>query len=162
MIKLRVLQRAVMCVTFFAMTLICGGCNDNKPLTEDGGGGPRVSFTGRKCPSSPHSETYEIQVVATDQVFKNPSDTDIVVCGGDKIVWSIQSATGVMKIDFVDANANELFEHGNTSVQSHAGKTDEMTVKSPTHGVNIYKYNIVVEDPAGNKKGEKDPHVIPM
>jgi serine/threonine protein kinase len=78
----------------------------------------------------------------------------------------MQSPTGVIKIVFTDPNADELFGPGHSTLQSHApnpnNETDEQTVKAPGRGVKIYKYNIVVEDPAGHKKGEKDPHIIPM
>jgi hypothetical protein len=163
MIKTRVLVKAAMCVTFFTITVIGVGC-ENKPVA-DGGGGGTASFKGRKCPGGP-PEKYEIEVVASSEVFKDPADADIVVCRGDKVSWFIQSPTGVIKIVFTDPNADELFGPGHSTLQSHApnpkNETDEQTVKAPGYGVKIYKYNIVVEDPAGNKKGEKDPHIIPM
>lgn len=104
--------------------------------------------------------------MASAEVFKDPADADIVVCRGDKISWFMQSPTGIIKIVFTDPNADELFGPAHSTLQSHApnpkNETDEQTVKAPGSGVKIYKYNIVVEDPAGNKKGEKDPHIIPM
>jgi len=162
MMKTRVLENVAMSVTFFAMTVICGGCNDNKPAA-GGGGGPRVNYKGRTCPSGTTGQKYEIEVVASQEVFKDPADADIVVCGGDKVSWFIQSPTGVITIVFTDSYANELFEHGPTNLQSHAGspksEIDEQKVKF--HGATkVYKYKITVQN--GTSKGEKDPHVIPM
>jgi hypothetical protein len=163
MTKTGVLARASMCVAFFAMTVICAGCNDNKPAVAGGGGGPGVNYKGRTCPSGTTGQKYEIEVVASQEVFKDPADADIVVCAGDKVSWFIQSPTGVITVVFTDPYANELFEHGPTNLQSHAGspksEIGEQTVKLHA-AAKVYKYNIKVVD--GTKKGEKDPHVIPM
>jgi hypothetical protein len=169
MIKTRVLDKVAMCVTFFAMTVLCGACGENKPVAVGGDGGgdggrPLISGKGRKCPSGTTSQRYRIEVVANpNNVFKDPTDADIAVCGGDKISWFINSPTGVIKIVFTDPYAAQLFEYGPTSLQSHAGSTtsdiDEQKVK-PHAATTVYKYNIQVQD--GSNKGEMDPHVIPM
>jgi hypothetical protein len=162
MIKTRVLKRAAMCVTFFAMAVISVGCTDNKPLA---GGGGNVSFKGRTCPGG--TQQYEVAIVANSAVFNDPADHAIVVCEGDQVSWSIQSSTGVIKIAFTDPFADQLFGPGNSTFQSHPGnpksETDKQTVQSQKgHLGQVYKYTIVVEDPAGNQKAKKDPHVIPM
>ena len=164
MIKTEVLKRAAMCVIFFAMTVVCGACSENKPVAVGGDGGhPLTSGKGRKCPSGTTPQRYRIEVVASQNVFKDPTDADIAVCGGDKISWFINSPTGVIKIVFTDSYADQLFENGPTSLQSHPGSTtsdiDEQKVK-PHAATTVYKYNIQVQD--GSNKGEMDPHVIPM
>jgi hypothetical protein len=160
---------AAMCVTFFAMTAICGGCSDNKPAVVGGGvgGHPLSSGKGRKCPANATPVDYEFDVVASPAVFADPADRAIVVCENDTVSWSIQSSTGVIKINFTDAFADDLFGKGNAAFQSQSGNPKSATVKQSVKSQKnnpgqVYKYNIVVEDPAGNKKGEQDPHVIPM
>jgi len=162
MINTRVLENVAMCVTFFVMTVICVGC-ENKPAT---GGGGNVGFRGRTCPVDAPQE-YEVQVVANQQVLKDPADDVIFLCGGDKVFWSIQGGTGVINITFTDSYADDLLGVGHSKFQSHPGsqksETDKQVVKSPKeHPGRSYKYTIEVEDPAGTPKGRIDPHVIPM
>jgi hypothetical protein len=163
MIMTGVSKRATLCMTFFAMTAICMGCTENKPVT---GGGGNVGFRGRTCPVGAPEE-YAVEVVASQQVLQDPADDVIFLCGGDKVSWFIQSGTGVIKITFTDSYADDLFGAGHSKFQSHPGsqksETDKQTVKSPKeHPGRRYKYTIEVEDPAGSAKGKIDPHVIPM
>jgi hypothetical protein len=163
MMKTRFLPMAAMCAAFFAMTVFCVGCNDNKPAVVGGGGGPRVNYKGRTCPANAAPEDYAIEVVATQDVFKDPANNAIVVCEGDKVSWFIQSGSGVVKINFTDPYANDLF--GQSNFQSHAGSptsaTAKQTVQSPNaHPGRVYKYTIEVQDSGHSFK--KDPHVIPM
>jgi hypothetical protein len=163
MMKTRFLPTAAMCAAFFAMTVICVGCNDNKPAVVGGGGGPRVNYKGRTCPANATPEDYAIEVVATQDVFKDPANNAIVVCEGDKVSWFIQTGNGVIAITFTDPYANDLF--GQPSLQSHSSgpknETDQQTVKSQNgHRGQVYKYTIVVKDSGQSFK--KDPHVIPM
>jgi hypothetical protein len=166
MTKSRVFEKAAVCVTLFAMTVGCAACGENKPVAVggDGGGYPLSSAKGRKCPSGTTPQKYRIEVVASqNSVFKDPTDADIAVCGGDKISWFINSPTGVIKIVFTDQYAAQLFENGPRSLQSQSGSTtsdiDYQKVK-PHAATTVYKYNIQVQD--GSNKGEMDPHVIPM
>jgi hypothetical protein len=163
MIKIRVLEKVAMCVTFFAMTVVCVGCSDNKPVADGGGGGPRVSFKGRTCPANVTPEEYAIEVVANPDIFRDPSNNAIVVCEGDKVSWFIQSGTGVIKITFTDPYANDLF--GQPNFRSHAGSPKSETARQAVqsqkaHPGRIYKYTIEVQD--SGKSFTKDPHVIPM
>jgi hypothetical protein len=162
MIKTRVFVKAAMCVTFFAITVICAGC-ENKPVADGGGGGPRVSFKGRKCPADAPPEEYAIEVVANKDIFKDPANNAIVVCEGDKVSWFIQSPTGVINITFTDPFAKDLL--GQPNVQSHSlgpkSETDKKPVQSQKeHPGRVYKYKIEVTD-SGNTY-TKDPHIIPM
>ena len=122
-----------------------------------------ASVSAAACAGANAQVKYRIEVVASQNVFKDPTDADIAVCGGDKISWFINSPTGVIKIVFTDSYADQLFENGPTSLQSHPGSTtsdiDEQKVK-PHAATTVYKYNIQVQD--GSNKGEMDPHVIPM
>lgn len=162
MIKTRGFVKAAMCVTFFATTVIWVGC-ENRPAT---GGGGNIGFRGRTCPVGAPEE-YEVEVVASQQVLKDPADDVIFLCEGDKVSWSIQGGTGVIKITFTDSYADDLFGAGHSKFQSHPGsqktETEKQIVKSPKeHPGRRYKYTIEVEDPAGTPKGKIDPHIIPM
>lgn len=157
----RVLEKAGMCVLIFAMTLVCGGCNDDKRA--DGGGLTRVH--GRKCPSGP-PQHHQIEIVVNSEVFKDPADRALVVCENDRVSWLISNgSSGTIDVTFKDSFANDLF--GKVSFSSIAanphGETDEGTVKSQEHHRGqVYKYTIIVKDSSGTQQGEKDPHVIPM
>jgi hypothetical protein len=163
--KLRVLQSAAMCVTFFALTLICGGCNDNKPAVAGGGGGkhPLTSANGRKCPGGP-AQHYRVEIVDNSQVLNDLADDSLVLCEGDMVSWFIHSDKGVIDITFTDGYADELFGKGHSKFKSNPGspnsETDTQTVLTQVQPGRDYKYTIVVTDKAGTF--HIDPHVIPM
>jgi hypothetical protein len=163
MIKLRGLESAAMCVTFFAMTLICGGCNDNKPLVAGGGGGkhPLTSAHGRKCPSGTPQD-YPIAVAVNKDIFTDPSDQALVVCENDTVSWAIQSGNGVITVTFTDSYGSDLFGKSNIPHPSGSkSETEKQTVQSQKgHEGRVYKYTIVVQD--SGLPFSKDPHVIPM
>jgi hypothetical protein len=159
----RVLEKAAICVSIFAMTLICGGCNDNKPA-EAGGGGGVTRVHGRKCPPGP-PQHHQIEIVVNQDVFKDPADKALVVCENDTVSWYISNGSGTIDVTFKDDFANDLF--GKVSFSSNPanphGETDKGTVKSQEHHRGqVYKYNIVVKDSSGKEQGNLDPHVIPM
>jgi hypothetical protein len=161
MMKTRVLENVAMSVTFFAMTVICGGCND-KPVAVGGGGGghPLSSGKGRKCPPNSSSENYPIEVKASPDIFVEPANQAVVVCQNDSVSWFTKSSSAVITVTFTDPFANDLF--GQPGFPSHAGApTPTGTVQSQTgHEGRVYKYTIVVKD--GAQTFTKDPHVIPM
>jgi hypothetical protein len=163
MMKTRVFSRAAMCVTFFALTVICVGCSQNNPPPGGGGDGHRVGFKGRTCPVNATSEDYPIEVVANRDVFRDPASNAIVVCEGDKVSWFIQSGSGVITINFTDPYANDLFGQSNfhSAASGSTNQIAKQTVKSQKeHPGRVYKYTIEVKD-SGNTY-TKDPHIIPM
>lgn len=162
MIKTGVLARAAMCLAFFAMTVICAGCPENKPVAVGGGGGghPLSGGKGRKCPQHPSSENYPIEVTVSSDIFVDPGDQALVVCENDTVSWFTKSSSAVITVTFTDPFAKDLF--GQSTFPSHAGApTPTGTVQSQKgHEGRVYKYTIVVKD--GAQTFTKDPHVIPM
>jgi hypothetical protein len=164
MTNAQVWKKAATCVTFFAVTVVCLGCGENKPGTEGGGDGTKVSFTGRKCPTGP-PQHHRIEIVANSAVFKDPADKALVVCENDMVSWFISNGSGAIDVNFTDTFAKDLF--GTVSFSSNPANTQSETGKGTVqsqdhHRGQVYKYSIVVKDSSGKQQGNLDPHVIPM
>jgi hypothetical protein len=164
MTKLRVLESAAMGVTLFVMTLICVGCNDNKPAVVGGGGGV-TRVHGRKCPPGP-PQHHQIEIVVNSEVFKDPADKALVACETDMVSWFISNgSSGTIDVTFKDSFAQDLFGkvHFVSNPANPQSETDNGTVQSQDHHRGqVYKYTIIVKDSYGNQQGKLDPHVIPM
>jgi hypothetical protein len=165
--KNRIFEKAALCVTLCAMTIGCAACGEKKPAAVGEDGGRHLLSKGRTCqPGTP--ERYEIEVTASSQVLKDPDDESIVVCKGDKLLWSIVSTNAVITITFKDSYADQIFGPGKSKFSSNSGNpksaTDEHVVIWNGPKAKLFKYSIDVFDP-GTGTGTHyplDPHVIPM
>jgi hypothetical protein len=164
MTKSRIFEKATMCVTLFAITVGCTACGENKPVV-GGDGGRHPLSKGRTCAPGT-SGRYEIEVVDNSQVLKDLADETVVVCKGDKLLWSILSTKAVITITFTDSYADQIFGPGKSKFSSNSGNpksaTDEHEVIWDGPNAKLFKYSIDVFDPGNGKHYPLDPHVIPM
>lgn len=165
--KTSVLGQAATSVIVGAVVMICAGC----PHNNHGSGGK--GFAGRyphnlahlHCGDQHIGENYQIEVIASPQVLKDLDNKIVFACGNDSLSWFIADTNFVLRVNFTDSYAGDLFEGGRSTFESKHGdrrnETDKPKVKPPTgHEWQIFKYSIEVDDGNGHDY-RIDPHVIP-
>jgi len=183
MSKVRVFEKAFMCVAIIGFIATCTSCQTDQSKHTGSGDDHDRKLTrrphqlGLACPGDQTQtpDPIRIRVDLTAQVLTDSNDSVIFACQDDKIVWYTTRPKTKITITIKSTNPTELFKSHNTTVvwdpdhhpsNATLNETIAEEVDKPAHHISLHKYSIDVDDvdPSNSTHAHFniDPHVIPM